>query len=105
MAESKASKQLGARALTVRMEQQGYLFLKELADSRGVSVNALAAEAVAEFARRLQREQVIREIKSLHEEMRKTGRDSIDSVELIRQAREERAEHIDRLTRPRRPNQ
>lgn len=102
VAEGRVSKQPALRAMTIRIRQQGYQSLKELADSSGVSISALAAEAVAQFARTIQRHEAIRRIKALQEEMRKAGGDGTDSVRLIREAREERLERLVPSNPPRR---
>ena len=79
-------------AITVRLPQSDYDRLRDAARERGVSLNSLAAEALAQYGLVAQREQVLEQMKALRESLPPLGEEEPDSTELLRQLRRERSE-------------
>jgi hypothetical protein len=71
--------------------------VSSLADSaagpeRDVSLNAVITEAIAEYGRKIERREVLRQLEDFHKELRASGRKGSDSVELLREMRKERTD-------------
>jgi surfactin synthase thioesterase subunit len=80
------------KAITVRLLRDDYQRLKDYACVRDVSLNAVVTEAIAEYGRKIERGEVLRQLEDFHKELRASGRKGSDSVELLREMRKERTD-------------
>ncbi|MCL6613124.1 MAG: type II toxin-antitoxin system HicB family antitoxin [Firmicutes bacterium] len=84
------SKNDSSRPLTVRIPEEDYEYLKAYAAAHHVSLNQLAAEAIAEYRSRVERTQAIEEIQAFQERLRELRKEGVDSVDLLHRLREAR---------------
>ncbi|MDI6871100.1 MAG: hypothetical protein QME79_07045 [Bacillota bacterium] len=80
----------GIAAITVRLPQEDYESLRKQAEARGVSLNCLAAEALAQYRVGQQRLQLLKEIDAFRkrlEERHGVGEDSVHALRAMRLAR------------------
>lgn len=77
------------KAITVRVPEVVYDSLKESADKRGVSLNTVVSEAIAQYNVRVQRSQAISSIEKrlAAQEQTETARAARDSMEDLRNLR------------------
>lgn len=107
MSEAKSD---STKPLTVRIPEEEYRYLKEYADRHRVSLNCLAAEAIAEYRAKIERGQAVADIRAFQEKLRDGRREGGDSLELLRDLRAARGnpgnspdEKAEKPGRPRRP--
>lgn len=88
MQMSNADDQL-LKAITVRVPEAAYDWLRQYATRNKVSLNSVVAEAVIEYTTKIQRAGAIRDIRDFHENLRRTQRDlgGTDSVQDLREVR------------------
>ena len=86
--QMKAKKSDPTKPLTVRLPAGEYDYLKEYADKHRVSLNWLAAEAIAEYRSKIERGQAIADIQAFQERLKDGRREGGDSVDLLHQLRE-----------------
>jgi hypothetical protein len=77
-------------AITVRLPRADYEALRKLADTRGVSLSFLAAEALTKYELGHKRRQLFEEINAFREELKDRHGVGEDSVALVRRMRLER---------------
>ncbi|MDP2857824.1 MAG: hypothetical protein Q8P50_07600 [Bacillota bacterium] len=77
------------KAITVRVPEAAYDWLRQYAMRNKVSLNSVVAEAVIEYTTKIQRAGAIRDIRDFHENLRRTQRDlgGTDSVQDLREVR------------------
>ena len=90
MTRDNASSRPDSRAITVRLPSKDYSLLKEYADAKGTSLNAVVSEAIAQYEARIERERAIARLEALQEQMRSAHEVSTDSVSILRELREGR---------------
>ncbi|MDP2871227.1 MAG: hypothetical protein Q8P31_01595 [Bacillota bacterium] len=79
------------KPVTVRLRLPDYLLLKEHADARNTSLNAIVSEAVAQYGARIKRDQAIAQIQAFQQRLHSRREMGTDSVGLLREVREGRA--------------
>jgi len=79
------------RSVTVRLPEKDYLLIREYADLRDLSMNAVISEAVAEYGTKLSRREALERIRLLQESQQKRRTPVADSVELLREMRSARS--------------
>lgn len=89
----KAARQ-GAVAITVRLPHEDYEHLRGLADARGVSLNCLAAEALAQYRVAEQRQELLKEIDAFRAQLKPAAEGEEDSTTMLRRLRLERVNHL-----------
>lgn len=87
------------KAITVRLVRDDYDRLQGYADARNTSLNAVVAEAIVEYGRKVERRDALTRIESLRGQMDPANTTS-DSVALIRELRAERVAHLAGETTP-----
>jgi hypothetical protein len=77
------------KAITVRVPEAAYDWLRQYATRNKVSLNSVVAEAVTEYTTKIQRAGVIRDIRNSHQNLRRTRCDlgETDSVQDLREVR------------------
>lgn len=82
------------KAITVRLDREDYERLQSYAEARNVSLNTVVNEAVAQYGRRIAREEVLQRIAAFRESLPVPKPGQPDAVEIIRVLRGERAEQL-----------
>jgi len=82
-------------AVTARIPHEVYEALRAQAEVRQVSLNAVVAEAIAQYQVQLERARIIDELPILHASLKSQHGVGKDSVELIKELRTERVSEID----------
>jgi len=77
------------KAITVRVPEATYNWLRQYAATNKISLNSVVAEAVVEYTTRVQRVSVVKDIRELQQSLRLTQRGSgkTDSVQDLREIR------------------
>lgn len=75
------------KAITVRIREKEYERLCKYASGKGVSLNSVVAEAVAQYEARLERAEVIEAIQGFQTRLRNGVAKTSDSVEILRRLR------------------
>lgn len=76
--------------ITVRLEPADYSLLKEYAASQNTSLNAVVAEAVAQYNAKLGRQRAVDRITAFQRRLQESRPVGLDSVELLREMRDGR---------------
>lgn len=80
------------KAITVRLDVDEYERLKSYAERHGSSLNTVVREAVAAYGMKINRLDVLEEIRRFHDELTAAGKCSPDeAVEIIRDIRLQRS--------------
>jgi hypothetical protein len=81
-------------AITVRLPREEYEQLREQAELRGVSLNCLAAEALAEYNVGEKRRKLLKEISAFRATLKPFPEGTEDSAAMLRRIRLERAGYL-----------
>lgn len=81
-------------AITVRLPREEYEQLREQAETRGVSLNCLAAEALSQYRAATQRREVLKEIEAFRAKLKPLAEGEEDSTTALRRIRGERVTRL-----------
>ncbi len=85
-------------AITVRIPHAQYEGLKQYSAERGLSLNSVVAEAIAQYQTRIQREGTLKELEAFQQQLSSQSGNSggpSDSVTLLRELRLARSQNPD----------
>ncbi len=85
------------RAVTVRLSRQDYERLRAHAGARNLSLNSVVNEAVAQYGRKIERDEALRQLEALRGAMAEAGGPGEDSVEMLARLRRERSDRLAQL--------